>query len=266
MVCGFRIPALKYVCCWSGGKDSTCSVILAHEHQEPIDYIVFSEVMFDRKAGISGENIKHIQFVKEVAKPLFESWGYEVRILKAEKDYLDCFYRRIEKPRKHMYHKGMKFGFPTSGRCGVKRDCKMRPINEFLCSLHEPVLQYVGIATDEPVRLESLHKDPSKVSLLEKYGYSEAMARKKCMEYGLYSPGYELSKRGGCWFCPYAKEAEHLSVYECCPEAWQQFVLLESEEDLANNRWNVYGPTLKERDDKIRRLSMYKQVNLLDQM
>lgn len=38
---------MKYIASWSGGKDSTASIILAHEHNEPLDLIIFSEVMFD---------------------------------------------------------------------------------------------------------------------------------------------------------------------------------------------------------------------------
>ena len=44
---------MKYICSWSGGKDSTAQIILAHEHNEPLDLIIFSEVMFDK--NISGE-------------------------------------------------------------------------------------------------------------------------------------------------------------------------------------------------------------------
>lgn len=56
----------------------------------------FSEVMFDRKRGISGERPEHIDFIKNKAKPLFESWGYTVEILHAEKDYLDCFFEFLK--------------------------------------------------------------------------------------------------------------------------------------------------------------------------
>lgn len=239
-------------------------MILAHEHQEPLDYIVFSEVMFDKERGISGENDKHMQFVLETAKPLFESWGYKVLILHSDVDYLGFFNRVIERPKIHMEHKGKRFGFPAAGKCGVKRDCKMRPIENFISSLQEPVIEYVGIAADETERLCSMHKDPQKVSLLEKHGYSESMAMRKCQAYGLVSPGYRLSKRGGCWFCPYAKEKEHLAVFEQHPDVWKQFVQLESEENLAHDRWNVYGLTLKERDSIVRNMSQYEQICLMD--
>ena len=67
----------------------------------------------------------------------------------------------------------------------------------------EPVMQYVGIAADEPIRLARM-KD-NQISLLAKYGYTEEMAMNKCIQYGLVSPIYESSHRGGCWFCPNCK-------------------------------------------------------------
>ena len=56
---------MKYIASWSGGKDSTASIILAHEHNEPLDLIIFSEVMFDKE--ISGELPEHIDFIKNKA-------------------------------------------------------------------------------------------------------------------------------------------------------------------------------------------------------
>ena len=44
----------KCIASFSGGKDSTATVILAHEHGEPLDIIIFSEVMFDENT--SGES------------------------------------------------------------------------------------------------------------------------------------------------------------------------------------------------------------------
>lgn len=242
---------MHYSVAWSGGKDSTASIILAHENNEPIDSIVFAEVMYDLKRDISGENPEHIKFIREVAKPLFESWGYPVYILRAKKDYRDFFNRIIMHPRKHIEHKGMKFGFPLSGLCGVKRDMKLKPINDFYKSIQEQVIQYVGICVDESKRLESLHKQSGKISLLEKYGYTEEMAKQKCEEYGLLSPCYQYSKRGGCWFCPNAKLAEHRQIKRLYPEIWDEFIALENEQNIANGKWNVFGNTLHKIDEEL---------------
>jgi len=103
---------------------------------------------------------------------------------------------------------------------------------------------------DEPGRLMSMRKEPNKASLLEQYGYTEDMAREKCLEYDLLSPAYEYSKRGGCWMCPFAKEAEHRAIRQLMPQAWYDFVALEEETELAVPVWNIYGGTLHEREAK----------------
>lgn len=243
---------MRFMASWSGGKDSTASIILAHEHNEPIDVIVFSEVMFDLKNKISGENPRHIEFIRKIAKPLFESWGYNVVILHAERDYLDFFNRIIERPTKHPENRGKKFGFPVYGCCGIKRDLKLKPIQEYCKKIKEPVVEYVGICADEKKRLEAMHKKTNAISLLEKYEYTEKMAMEKCKEYGLLSPCYELSKRGGCWFCPNAKLPELGEIKRIYPEIWRRFVELEEQEGkVANNLFNPFRESLHEIDARL---------------
>jgi hypothetical protein len=58
------------------------------------------------------------------------------------------------------------------------------------------IVQYIGIAADEPIRLERI-RGTNKVSLLEKYGYTEHDAMDKCKEYNLVSPLYSIGYRGG---------------------------------------------------------------------
>lgn len=169
---------MKYIASWSGGKDSTASIILAHEHNEPLDLIIFSEVMFDKE--ISGELPEHIDFIKHKAIPVFESWGYEVKILHSDKTYMDCFHHRTVRGKSI----GMKKGFAMSGHCDVQRDCKLRPIKHFWNG-QKDFTQYIGIAIDEPARMERVVKAGNQVSLLEKYGYTEKMAFDLCEKYGL---------------------------------------------------------------------------------
>ena len=119
---------MRYFHSWSGGKDSTAGVILDHIHGLPPSTIVFSEVMFDRKRGISGERPEHIDFIKNKAKPLFESWGYTVEILHAEKDYLDCFFRVLEKSKDETAI-GKYKGWVIAGMCDANRDLKLKPIH-----------------------------------------------------------------------------------------------------------------------------------------
>lgn len=90
---------MKYFHSWSGGKDSTAAIILDHIHGLPPSRIVFCEVMYDRKNGISGELPEHIDFVKNVAIPKFTEWGFTVDLITAETDYLENFFHIISKSR-----------------------------------------------------------------------------------------------------------------------------------------------------------------------
>lgn len=62
------------------------------------------------------------------------------------------------------------------------------------------VIQYLGIAIDEPKRLARLD-GITKVSPLAAAGWTESDCRKWCEENNLLSPIYTTATRGGCWFC-----------------------------------------------------------------
>jgi len=246
------------VVCWSGGKDSTASIILAHENNIRIDLILMSEVMFDNRKGISGENPLHMDFVYNKAIPLFESWGYKVAVLRSESDFLEQFYHIIENPTKHVEHKGMHYGFPVAGLCSIKRELKEKPIKKYLKELSksEEILEYVGICSDEYYRLRSMKRSGNKVSILEQFHYKKDMTGPLCEKYNLLSPTYSMGvSRGGCWFCPFAKEIEHLYIKTNYPDAWERYVALEHVRNVAFDKWSVYdNETLIERD---KRLSLF---------
>lgn len=230
---------MKYIASWSGGKDSTASIILAHENGEPLDMIIFAEVMFNE--SISGELPEHIEFVHKAAK-VFETWGYPVHILRSDRTYMDCFKRRVKRS-KNQERIGKKQGFPMAGKCIINRDCKMKPIRRFWKSIDSEYTQYVGIAVDEKKRIERIVKTKNTVSLLEKYGYTEHMAFELCKKYDLLSPIYEFTERGGCWFCPNAKEKELRHLRKNHIEHWNTLLLLENDPETIGNMWNVLKKT-----------------------
>lgn len=228
---------MKYIASWSGGKDSTASIILAHENNEPLDLVIFSEVMFDK--NISGELPEHIDFVKNKCIPLFESWGYKVIVLRSKKTYKDIFYR----VKKRGNFRGKIYGFPPVKRCWANGELKIQPIREFWKSQSEDVTQYIGIAIDEQVRLDRVVKSRNQMSLLEKYGYTEKMAKEKCIEYGLLSPIYSFSNRGGCWFCPNARDCELIYLRNNHRDLWDKLLELENTPNLIGNKWNTLTQT-----------------------
>lgn len=206
----------------SGGKDSVASLILAKEHGEPLDAVVFVEVMFDK--NISGENPLHLGFIMDKLKPYVEKEiGVSFIILRAKKTYLDCFYRIVTKGK----GEGKHVGFPIPGMCVINRDLKMKPIREFR-KAHNIETEYVGIAIDEPERLTRID-GKNKVSLLAKYGYTRAMAKELCIKYDLFSPVYEISKRNGCWFCMNCNKSEWIWLIKNRPELFEKLVQIEQD-------------------------------------
>lgn len=229
---------MKHIACVSGGKDSNATVILAHIYNEPLDEIVFSEVMFDK--NISGELPEHIDFVKNKLFPMFESWGYKTKILHSDITYLDEFFR-IHQGKRSPERKGMYYGFPMVLHCRIN-GCKTKPIKEYIKSQNGEVIQYVGIAIDEPKRLVKL-KGTDKVSLLEKYGYTEQMAHDLCEKYGLLSPIYSFTSRGGCWFCPNARISGLRNLRTNHPDLWNKLLELEEVPNTIGYCWNTLTKT-----------------------
>lgn len=193
---------MKYIASCSGGKDSVATLLLAKEHGEPLDEVVYCEVMFDSET--SGEHPEHRDFVYQKLKPFVEDvLRVPFVVLRANKTYVDVFTHTITKGQ----NTGLAYGFAYPQMCAINRDCKLPAIRKYWKVNGVDVTQYVGIAYDEQDRLMRTH-GTNIISLLEKYRVTEAQAARMCREAGLYSPCYEYSDRNGCWFCPNCKYDE----------------------------------------------------------
>ena len=144
----------KHILSCSFGKDSIATALLALQHGEPLDELVYCEVMFSEE--ISGELPEHNRFIHETAIPYFEQRGIPTRVLRSEKTYLSCFYHVVTRGKT----KGMLSGFPLSGRCTIQRDCKLPPIKAYQKALPPDTVQYIcsDIETDAAEVQEKLRQ------------------------------------------------------------------------------------------------------------
>ena len=138
---------MKHIASCSFGKDSLATILLAIEHDEPLDEAVYCEVMFDKE--ISGEIPEHIDFIHNKAIPYLEKHGVKTVVLRSDWTYMDSFNFVITRGDR----KGKLRGFPICGMCAICRDCKLPPIKSYLKNLPEDTIQYIGIASDEQERL-----------------------------------------------------------------------------------------------------------------
>ncbi len=83
----------------------------------------------------------------------------------------------------------------------------------------------------------------NKISLLEKYGYTESMAFEICKKYDLLSPVYDFASKGGCWFCPNARACELRHLRNNHRDLWNKLLKLEETPDLIGNKWNTLTQT-----------------------
>lgn len=185
---------------WSGGKDSTATIILMHEHGVPIKEIVYVRMMYDDTLPATLPVMT--DFVDNAIK-VFEGWGYNVKVVKSIKtaeQITNTVYKRSKYPERNGKCYGVR-GF-SRGFCkftGVKKNT----IKSLLSNKYE----MIGYASDEVKRLHRLTN--KKCSIMAELGVTEQDAFDICRKYNLLSPLYELGiKRDGCWFCPSAGKKE----------------------------------------------------------
>lgn len=243
---------MKHIASCSFGKDSLATVLLALEHGEPLDEVVYCEIMFDKNT--SGEIPEHEAFIREKAIPFLDKAGVKVKVLRSSKTYLDYFFGVIRGGER----KGMIHGFPLCGMCAICRDCKLPPINEYKKTLSADTVQYIGIAKDEQERLMRLNNN--RISLLDKYGVTENGAMALCHSHGLLSPIYEFTDRNGCFFCPNAKRKELRHLYDHHPNLWKKMLELQAVPNKPSelfNRSETFAQIHREFEIQDRQMSIF---------
>ena len=222
---------MKHMANCSFGKDSLATVLLALEHGEPLDEVVYCEVMFDEH--ISGEVPEHRDFIHDRAIPFLEGNGIKVVMLRSPITFIQSFYRVLKKGA----NVGKLNAWPLCGHCCIQRDCKLPPLRAYQRSLDKDTVQYIGIASDEDARLARLD-GTRRVSLLAKYGMTEYEATELCRSAGLLSPIYRFANRNGCFFCPNARmyELQHLRRFH--PDLWGRLLDCQKAENKATEYFN----------------------------
>lgn len=93
------------------------------------------------------------------------------------------------------------YGFPVS----IKRKgqwcqkLKTRFLESPTARGGKNIVEYLGIAADEPARFGQLNE--RKRAPLVEFGIEEGLCALHCQYEGILAPSYETSCRDGCWFC-----------------------------------------------------------------
>lgn len=217
---------MKYIASCSFGKDSLAMLIKIKELGMPLDEVIYCDIRFDNE--ISGETPEMTQFIPKAEKILKDKFGIEVKHLTYKRTFKEQFYT-IKQRGKHI---GDNYGFPYVISAWCNSRLKIEPIKKYLEEIgEENVIQYVGIAYDEPKRYERLnHK--THIAPLYDLKITEKEAMEICRKNDLLSPIYETSFRGGCWFCPKQSMKQLRWLYHNHRDLWN--ILKKMEKDSHN--------------------------------
>ena len=229
---------MKYVASVSFGKDSLAMLIKIKELGLPLDEVIYCDIRFDE--NISGETPEMVSFIAKAEKILKEKFNIEVTHLKGI-----TFKEQFYKVKQRGNHIGDNYGFPYTIGAWCNDRLKMQPIKEYLRKQKEQVIQYVGIAYDEPKRYERLNHE-THIAPLYDLKITEKEAMEICEKYDLVSPIYKTSFRGGCWFCPKQRLSQLKWLYQKHNDLWN--ILKEMEKDS----FNTFKPnaTLKDLEER----------------
>lgn len=172
----------------------------------PLDRIITAEIW--ATDDIHADLPPMVEFKEKADKIIKERYGIEVEHLYAvDKEnnrltYDKIFHRvtQYNKPNKHGFSRqGQIYGFPT--QIGAWCNSKLKVAALERIGKNKNTVRYLGIALDEPERVQRHIVKENVVLPLVLGNIEEQECRQWCEENDLLSPIYTTAQRGGCWFC-----------------------------------------------------------------
>lgn len=197
----------KYVVSLSGGKDSTAMLLRLMEEKRPVDLILFCDTGLEFP-----QMYEHLTRLEAyIGRPIIR--------LKAEHDF-EYYFLHYTPKRKNPaleQYSGMSWAGPRNRWCtGI---LKTRVVDAYLKELRKDhtVIEYVGIAADEPKRIKD------KTYPLAEWDMTEKDCLAYCYERGFDWGGlYEIFHRVSCWCCPLQSLDELRKLHRYFPDLWRQ--------------------------------------------
>ena len=198
---------ILHVVSLSGGKDSTAMLLRMVEEGWPIDHILFCDTGLEFP-----EMYDHIDKLEAYI-------GIPITRLKSEKPFEYYFLEHSPKRKNPALadKKGFSWAGPRNRWCTAI--LKTILIDRFLKELEKEyeIVQYVGIAADEPQRVRDLRYP------LVEWGMTEADCLAYCKARGFDWDGlYDIFSRVSCWCCPLQSYDELRKLRKHFPEKWEQ--------------------------------------------
>lgn len=212
----------KYVASVSFGKDSLAMLLLILEKGLPLHEVVFYD---------TGMEFQAIYSIRDRIPPILEERGVKYTELHPPRPFL---FDMLEKPVNSKKN-GLHYGYSWCGGCARWGTAtKTAALDSHARKAGKNVVQYVGIAADEPKRLRRLEEN--KVAPLADWGITEADALRLCYEGGYFWEEngfrlYDILDRVSCWCCANKNLKELRNIYTHLPEYWNRLKEIQARTD-----------------------------------
>ena len=228
-----REPNTIYVASISYGKDSLAMLEAIKRLGYPLDRIISVQVW--ATDTIPADLPEMYEWKEYADKIIYERYGIKVERISAKKKrwgltYADLFYHQLQKGKyvgaikgfpqtlgswckklKYEYINIQRFVLQQTQRV-AKSGSKRQPLFKYAekqpfsalpdCTTGNiNIVQYLGIASDEPERIKKHQNKKNIVLPLVDIGWEEDYCGLWCQYSNLLSPSYTSSARDGCWFC-----------------------------------------------------------------
>lgn len=187
------------------------------EHK-PLDEVVFYDTGFEFSA---------IYRVRDFFLPLLKERGIKYTELKPTVPFLYSMLERPVHKRDGQVQRGLGW---CGGVCRWGTGEKLHAIQHHIRNIDGTVIQYVGIAVDEPIRLERLGK--YRVAPLAEWDMTEEDCLAYCRAHGIaWFEGdvdlYDILSRVSCWCCRNKNLKELRAIWKYLPNYWARLLKLQ---------------------------------------
>ena len=232
---------MKHIVQFSGGKDSTCMLLMMLERGMQVDDIIFCDTGMEFP-----QMYEHIYKVENYI-------GRKITRLKAENSFEYMMHDYTKTKGKRLGQKG--YGWATT----LVRWCtiyfKQQVTGAYLKGQNH--LSYIGIAYDEPKRHKNIPANT--IHPLFDWQITEKQALSTCYKHGFTWGGlYEDFGRVSCWCCPLKSLNELRVLYHKYPALWERL------KDLDNRCWNQFrlDYSVQDLEEKFQREDYLKKISI----
>lgn len=235
---------MRYIASVSFGKDSLAMLLRLIEENKPLDEVVFYD---------TGMEFNAIYNIRDRVKSLLESKGIKYTELKPKNTMEFDMFEKCIKCRNGKCKKG--YGW-CGGVCRWGTTFKIQTMNNYTKKYGNDLVEYIGIAYDEPKRLEKERKGNKQFPLAE-----WKMTEKDCLEY-CYMRGYfwqednvelyNILDRVSCWCCANKNLKELKNYYLYLPKYWQKLKDLQARTNrpFKYNKYTIFDLEKKFKQDR----------------